>query len=467
MNANPVRRQGPSVLLITLLVGGLLVGARATQAADPVLVGAGDIATCSRTDDEVTANLLDTIPGTVFTAGDNVYSDGTATEFSNCYNPSWGRHKARTRPAPGNHDYHTTGATGYYNYFGAAAGDPKKGYYSYDLGAWHVVVINSNCSEVGGCQAGSAQEQWLRADLTAHPATCTLAYWHHPLFSSGQHGNDTEMRPIWQALYDARADVVINGHDHDYERFAPQNPAGQADASRGIREFVVGTGGAGLRAVGSGIANSQVRNGDTNGVLKLTLHPTSYDWQFVPEAGKTFTDAGTAACVGGSVPLPTATPTTSPVPQANLLINPSFELDANNDGRPDTWSSSSKFTRSNAVAPHAGTYIGRFFASDNSGVTIKQNVNASAGKTYRFSCWANIPATQDTFAYKVQVRWLNSRNKTISTATVKSYVDDTNGSWNQATQSLAAPAGTTKAQIRLVASNLNATIYVDDCVFQL
>jgi hypothetical protein len=449
------------------LVGSsLLIAVQSVHAADPVIVGAGDIATCSNTSDEATANLLDTIPGTVFTAGDNVYSDGTASEFTNCYNPSWGRHKARTRPAPGNHDYHTAGATGYYSYFGAAAGDPKKGYYSYDLGAWHVVVVNSNCSEVGGCQAGSAQEQWLRADLAAHPATCTLAYWHHPLFSSGQHGNDTEMRPIWQALYDARADVVVNGHDHDYERFAPQNPSGQADASRGIREFVVGTGGAGLRAVGSGIANSEVRNGVTNGVLKLTLHAGSYDWQFVPVAGQTFTDSGTAACVGGSVAPPTATPTASPVAQTNLLANPSFELDTNNDGRPDTWTSNAKFTRSSAIAPHQGAFVGRFRATDNSGVTIKQAVNASAGAMYTLSCWTNIPATADSFTFKYQVQWRDASNSTISTSTVKTYSDDTNGAWNQATQNLVAPGNTAKAQVRMVAGSLNATIYVDECLFK-
>jgi hypothetical protein len=264
-----------------------------------VLVGAGDIASC---DDlkgaEATAKLLDNIPGTVFAAGDLAYPDGSDEQFAKCYGPTWGRFKDRTRPAPGNHEYHSDGASGYVRYFGAAAGDPKKGYYSYDLAAWHVIVLNSECDAVGGCEAGSAQEQWLRQDLKAHPAKCTLAYWHKPLFSSGAaHGNDPEVKPLWDALYSADADVVINGHDHHYERFAPQDPAGNADSQRGIREFVVGTGGKNShRKLASPKPNSEVRQADTFGVLKLTLRATSYDWEFVPEAGKTFTDSGSGNC---------------------------------------------------------------------------------------------------------------------------------------------------------------------------
>lgn len=263
---------------------------------DPILVGAGDIASCSSSGDEATAGLLDAIPGTVFTAGDNSNDEGTADQFLSCYEPTWGRHKARTRPSPGNHDYLTPSASGYFGYFGAAAGDPSKGYYSYDLGAWHVVVLNGNCSKVGGCGAGSAQEQWLRADLAAHPAVCTLAYWHQPLFSSGGHGGDSAFRAFWQALYDYGADVVVNGHDHDYERFASQDPNGTLDWAKGIRQFVVGTGGKSHSAVGSAVANSEVRNSDTFGVLKLTLHSNGYDWEFVPQAGKTFTDSGSQSC---------------------------------------------------------------------------------------------------------------------------------------------------------------------------
>jgi len=166
-----------------------------------VLVGAGDIAACGSSGDEATTALLDAIDGTVFTLGDNVYDSGTRREFAECYDPTWGRHKGRTRPAAGNHDYGTARASGYFGYFGEAAGDPSTGYYSYDLGAWHIVVINSNCEPVGGCQAGSPQEAWLRADLAAHPVDCILAYWHHPRFSSGPHGGTDEMRAIWRALY--------------------------------------------------------------------------------------------------------------------------------------------------------------------------------------------------------------------------------------------------------------------------
>ncbi len=268
-------------------------------ASDPALVGAGDIASCDDLSGaEATANLLDGIPGTIFTVGDNAYPGGTAEQFANCYDKTWGRQKARTRPSVGNHEFHSSGATPYFGYFGAAAGDPKKGYYSYDLGAWHIAVLNSECVQLGGCQAGSAQEKWLRADLAAHPAACRLAYWHKPLFSSGEkHGNDPEIRPIWHALYDAGVDVVVNGHDHDYERFAPQDPGGAADPVHGIREFVVGTGGKNShRSFGASKPNSEVRNADTFGVLKLTLHPKSYDWEFVPEAGKTFHDSGHADC---------------------------------------------------------------------------------------------------------------------------------------------------------------------------
>jgi hypothetical protein len=260
-----------------------------------VFVGAGDIASCSSSGDEATANLLDNIAGTVYTLGDNVYSNGTTAEYNNCYAPqtTWGRHKARTRPSPGNHDYYTAGAAPYYAYFGSAAGDPSKGYYSYDLGAWHIIALNSNVDRF----AGSVQEQWLRADLAASTKSCTLAYWHHPRFSSGSgHGNDTSVHPLWQALYDFNADVILGGHDHDYERFAPQTPAGAADNTRGIREFVVGTGGIGHYALGTLKANSQVFNSTSFGVLKLTLYEGGYDWDFVHVAGATFTDVGSGVC---------------------------------------------------------------------------------------------------------------------------------------------------------------------------
>ncbi|RKT56095.1 DUF7594 domain-containing protein [Saccharothrix australiensis] len=264
----------------------------APPAGDPVLVGAGDISN-SGSGDSATAALLDGIPGTVFTIGDNVYDSGTTAEFTTYYDPTWGRHKARTRPSPGNHDYNTSGATGYYGYFGAQAGPSGQGYYSYDLGNWHIVSLNSNI----GMAAGSAQEQWLRNDLAASTKPCTAAYWHHPLFTSGaNHAPSTATRPLFQALYDHNADVVLFGHNHQYERFAPQNPSGALDTARGIRTFVAGMGGASHYSFGTIKPNSEVRNSDTYGVLKLTLHSNSLDWQFVPEAGRSFTDSGTTAC---------------------------------------------------------------------------------------------------------------------------------------------------------------------------
>lgn len=263
---------------------------------DPVLLAAGDIGNCNTTQDTATGNLLDGLPGTIALLGDIAYQSGTTTEFNNCFAPAWGRHKARMKPSPGNHEYNTSGATGYYGYFGAQAGDPTKGYYSYDLGDWHIVVLNSNCTAVGGCAAGSAQETWLRQDLAANPRTCTLAYWHHPRFSSGSHGNDSIVQPLWKALDDAGADLILTGHDHNYERWKPQTATGTATAN-GIVQFVVGTGGTSLRAFTSTQpANSALRNASTWGVLKLTLHPSSYDWEFVPIAGQTFTDKGTGAC---------------------------------------------------------------------------------------------------------------------------------------------------------------------------
>jgi Bacterial Ig-like domain/Calcineurin-like phosphoesterase len=293
-------------------------------AADPVFVGAGDIASCARTGDEATAKLLDDIVAaapsitTVFTIGDNAYESGTASEFANCYEPSWGRHKAITRPTLGNHEYYspTNDASGYFGYFGAAAGDPSKGYYSYDLGEWHMVALNSMCEQVGGCDDTSPMVEWLKQDLATYPNTCTLAYFHHPLFSSGPlSGAGSKMKPSWEVLYAANADVVLSGHFHNYERFAPQTPEGVADPAQGIREFVVGTGGYSLNTFKSVQANSEVRYASSYGVLKLTLHPSSYDWQFVTAPGGTVADSGTASCDGGSEPPPPPPPppdTTAP-----------------------------------------------------------------------------------------------------------------------------------------------------------
>ncbi|WP_017236432.1 CBM96 family carbohydrate-binding protein [Streptomyces sp. SS] len=258
----------------------------------PVLVGAGDIATPSATD-SATADLLDHISGTVVALGDNAYPDGSASDFAAFYEPTWGRHKARTMPTPGNHDYNTPGAAGYYGYFGANAGPARRGYYSYDLGNWHVVSLNSEID----MSAGSAQEKWLRADLAASDKPCTVAYWHRPRWtSSSRNGPDRATGPLVQALYDHGAEVILTGHNHQYERFAPQDPSGRADGARGLRQFVAGTGGAGLYDFGAVQPNSEARNDDTFGVLKLTLRPDGYDWQFVPVAGETYDDRGSGSC---------------------------------------------------------------------------------------------------------------------------------------------------------------------------
>lgn len=271
--------------------------ASATPSADdPVFVGAGDIGDCNKDDDSATSALLDDIPGTVFTLGDNAYPDGSAAAYEDCYDPTWGRHKQRTRPIPGNHDYHTKGASAYLDYFGDAAvnadGDP---WYSYDLGEWHIIALDSECEETNDCVPNSRQGRWLRADLAASQSMCTLAMWHVPRFSSGFHGNDNDLDDFWKILYDAGADVIVNGHDHDYERFAPQNPDAVEDRVRGIREFVAGTGGTTLRPFEKLAANSELRAAGIYGVLKFTLHPSTYEWQFIPTTGE-FSDSGGAHC---------------------------------------------------------------------------------------------------------------------------------------------------------------------------
>ncbi|MEO8437505.1 MAG: metallophosphoesterase [Chloroflexota bacterium] len=270
-------------------------GTSATPSTEVVLVGAGDIATCDGDGDSATASLIAGIAGTVFTAGDNAYPNGSADQFRDCYDPTWGQFRDRTRPAPGNHDWETADLSGYLGYFGSAAAPAGTSWYSYGLGAWHVVVLDSDCSMVRGCGSASPQGRWLAADLAASTAICTLAIWHHPMFSSGVHGNDAEVAPFWQALYDAGADVVINGHDHDYERFAPQDPTGRADRVHGIREFVIGTGGAPLRTFPSNAANSELRLSVAYGVIRLVLHPGSYEWSFIPATGHV-TDSGSGPC---------------------------------------------------------------------------------------------------------------------------------------------------------------------------
>jgi hypothetical protein len=296
--AQPLHGRSTRLFTTVALVWFGLVGIQPAQAADAVLIGAGDIANCSASGDAATASLIAQNGGTVFTLGDNAYDDGSNKQFNNCYSPTWGRFKGRTRPALGNHEYQTKGADGYFDYFGGRAGQRGKGWYSYDVGAWHVIVLNSNCGNVG-CGKGSEQERWLRADLAAHDNECTLAYWHHARFVSDKtHGSTGAVGAFWQALYDYGADLVLSGHAHVYERFAPQTPAGKADPAHGIREIVVGTGGDSHYGFGSARPNSQVRNANTFGVLKLTLKSGSYDWRFLPQAGQSFRDSGSTACHG-------------------------------------------------------------------------------------------------------------------------------------------------------------------------
>ena len=302
-------------------------------AGDPVIAAAGDIAcdpssggfnggngSSSSCRQRYTSDLL--VNGNyaaVLALGDNQYYCGGYSAYLQAYDLSWGRVKAETHPSVGNHEYLTSGGTGcdstnagaagYFNYFGAAAGQPGQGYYSFDIGAWHLVALNSNCSSAGGCGTGSPQYNWLRADLSAHPTACTLAFWHIPLYSSGGRASPN-MKTLWQVLYDNNADLVLEGHDHTYERFAPQNANAGLDTARGLRSFIVGTGGANHTSFTTIAANSEVRDASTFGVLAVTLHATSYDWQFIPEAGKTFTDSGTTACHGIPGPADTTPPST-------------------------------------------------------------------------------------------------------------------------------------------------------------
>ncbi len=257
-----------------------------------VLLGAGDIASCKNPEGaRATAKLIEQIPGTVFAAGDLAYEKGSAEDFKNCYDPAWGRFRDRTKPALGNHEYVEPTASAYFQYWGTQAGPRGKGYYSYELGDWHIVVLNTNCDAkgLGGCGAGSPQETWLKEDLAKRPTACILAYGHHALFSSGvfkRHAVHPELKQIWEDLYAAHADLVLAGHEHSYERFAPQDPDGKADAANGIREIVAGTGGRSHDLLGFATPNSEVREWDTYGVLKLSLSPGKYGWEFIPEEGK-------------------------------------------------------------------------------------------------------------------------------------------------------------------------------------
>ncbi len=262
-----------------------------------MLVGAGDIARCDSDADEATASLVDATPGIVFTLGDTAYDSGSEAELRDCYGPTWGRFRDRTRfVATGNHDIRTDGGAPLRAYFGDAATRNGVTWFSEDVGTWHVIVLDSNCGSLdGGCGSESAQLRWLRDDLAASDARCTVALWHHPRFSSGTHGNDKAVAPFWDALYAAGADLVLNGHDHDYERFAPQDPEGRQDRERGLTEVVVGTGGGPLREFAAFADNAVVRSSVAYGVLALTLQPSGWQFRFASTDGS-FSDQGSGAC---------------------------------------------------------------------------------------------------------------------------------------------------------------------------
>ena len=292
-------------------------GSLTVSATPPIILAAGDIGDCfaTRHGDDSTAMLLDSLQGVVVPLGDDAYDNGTPAEYANCYGPNWGRHKDRTKPVAGNHDYNcglwnttlpgcTTPAAGYFGYFGAAAGDPTKGYYSYTLGSWLVIVLNTGTDRPLNYEAGSPQEQWLRSVLASNTQQCVLAMWHHPRFSTVKDRVPVSYytKPIWDALYEYGAELVLNGHDHAYQRFAPMRPDGTRDDAHGIRQIAVGTGGGEtLYAWADSLPASQnleVRDNRTHGVLKLTLRSGGYDWKFVPASGATFTDSGSGSCHG-------------------------------------------------------------------------------------------------------------------------------------------------------------------------
>jgi acid phosphatase type 7 len=279
---------GASVALVALVTLAFAPPTGPSRAADPIVLAAGDIASCDSNGDEETAALLDGHAGTVLPLGDIAYERGTLDEFNTCYGPSWGRHKSRTRPTPGNHEYLTAGAAGYFDYFGRAARPSGKSYYSFDLGRWHVIALNSE-------RVTRAQVRWLRADLARAPTDCVLAYWHRPRWSGGQYADDPHTAPFWNALYDARADVVLTAHDHNYQRYPPMNKRGAIDRRRGIRSFVVGTGGRHLYALRAD-PRRRARNDHTWGLLELILRPGGYSWRFIPVAGGRYRDSGSGRC---------------------------------------------------------------------------------------------------------------------------------------------------------------------------
>ncbi len=468
--------------LIPALSRPVSAAAAARQQAtvtDPVIAAAGDIAcdpsnsnfnggngsanSCRQlytSDLLVNANLA-----AVLDLGDNQYYCGGYQAFLQSYDLSWGRVKSITHPAVGNHEYLTSGGTGcdtsnagasgYFNYFGSAAGQPGQGYYSFDVGTWHIIALNSNCGSAGGCGATSPQGIWLANDLKTHTNFCTLAYWHIPLFSSGGRANNNS-KTFWQLLYDNNADLILSAHDHIYERFAPQTPSGTLDTTRGIRELLVGSGGANHTGIVSVAANSEVRNADTFGVLDLTLHPTGYDWRFVPEAGKTFADSGTTACHG---PSGDTTPPTAP---ANLTAT------AVSSGQVNlAWTAS---TDNVGVTGYNVYRNGAFLASATA--TSYSDTTTQASTTYSYTVYAvdaagNVSPASNTAAVTTpgQGDTQAPTSPTGVTATAAS-ASQVNVGWNASTDNIGVTGYTVYRNGTAIAttSGATATAYTDTSV---
>jgi chitodextrinase len=452
-------------------------GRAAASSADPVIAVAGDIAcdpsntsfnggigSSNSCHELYTSNLLVNAGlSAVLTLGDTQYYCGGLSAFLQSYDPTWGRVKQMTHPAVGNHEYLTSGGTGcdasnagaagYFNYFGAAAGQPGQGYYSFDIGTWHLIALNSNCGDAGGCSATSPQGLWLANDLKTHTNFCTLAFWHIPLFSSGGRANHNSLA-FWQLLYDNNADLILSAHDHTYERFAPQTPSGTLDTTRGIREFIVGTGGANHTSFVSVAANSEVRNQDTFGVLELTLHPTSYDWNFVPEAGQGFTDSGSTACHGAT------SDTTPPTAPANLTATAASPTQVNL-----SWGAS---TDDVGVAGYKVYRDGVFLASAST--TSYSDTTVAGGSTHSYTVYAydaagNISPASNTATVTTPTDTQPPTTPTGLTGTAVSG-SQVNLTWNPATDNVGVAGYTVYRNGTPIAttSGASATSYSDTSV---
>lgn len=369
----------PTVLLalaaqvLAIMVLGALQATPASAQSQKVYV-AGDIADCSGRSNSV-ANFLDNNSGPFLAPGDLAYDNGSNADFANCYNPRFGVHKSRTFPAPGNHEYNTPGAAGYFNYFGSRVGSQNRGWYETTINGWQVITLDSNCFLVGGCGAGSDQYQWLQSRLAARPNACRIAQWHHPRFTSSVSNPDfTGINPLFQLLYQAGTDLVMQGHAHHYERFAPMNPSGAIDSNRGIRTFVVGTGGAVQRGFGTAHLGSAVRRTGTFGLLELTLNQSSYSWQFRTTNGPAINDTGSDTCHnatgGGGTPVAVSSCATTLPSASTALVQ---------------WTRAANDNAAFYVVERSRNNGAWFWAGRRtSPATSINNANLASGNTYRY-----------------------------------------------------------------------------------